>query len=273
MKQFDLPHLIGIHGKLTVACAALNSNTEILNEERITTLLEFLKEIESYCEKVHFHHAASKAFGLNLDVERSPENFTGIKLAAHLEGIRADMDVCMFGHKFIQVVGDGRDYLDAKSLFGESVVKAFPKTLGDVQNAGDCIAVDLGTAAVFHLMHVAEWGLRALAVDVGLSDVVVDKKTKKTIPIEFSEWEKILSQLPEKIEAKILPMPRGDGKQKAQEFYYSASMEIRGFKDAWRNHVMHTRRSYTREDALAVFSHVQRFMQSLAAYGLKESVI
>ena len=41
---------------------------------------------------------------------------------------------------------------------------------------------------------------------------------------------------------------------------------IRGFRDAWRNHVMHTRAEYSREDASAVLSHVKRLLQTLAVH-------
>lgn len=269
MKQFDLPRLIVIHSKLDSGCAALKGISGSFENSDTSLWLNFLTDIRDYCETVGFDHANAKAFGIRLELEKFPEKFTGVSLATHLEGLRDDLNICMFSHRFVQVEGVVRKYLASVFLFGEDVKKSFPNAASDIQNAGDCIAVDLNTAAVFHLMHVVEWGLRALAVDVGLSDVVMNRKTGKTAPLEYAEWERILDQLPEKIEAKIEAMPRGEAKQKAQEFYYSASSEIRGFKEAWRNHVMHTRRSYTREDALAVFSHVQRFMQSLAAYGVK----
>ena len=137
--------------------------------------------------------------------------------------------------------------------------------------SGECIAVGLPTAAVFHLMRIVELGMRGLAVNLGLLKVVVNRKTRKTVPVQFSEWEKILTQLPEKIEAKINALVRGVTKQKAQEFYYPMLKEITGFKDAWRNHVMHSRSTYTNEEAIAVLAHVERFMKSLAGYGIHEA--
>jgi hypothetical protein len=269
MMQFDLPQLIGIHSKLDTACTSLKTISGSLEDADIPLWTEFLTSIEDYCETVHFHHAGAKAFGIRIDLEKFPENFTGITLATHLQGLKEDLNICMFGHQFVQIEGSVKKYLGSISLFGETVKMSFPNAASDIQDAGDCIAVDLNSAAVFHLMHVVEWGLRALAIDVGLSDIVTDKSKGKSAPVEFAQWEQILNQLPDKIDAKIVAMPSGEAKQKAQEFYYSANSEIRGFKEAWRNHVMHTRRSYTRGDALAVFSHVQRFMQSLATNGIQ----
>jgi hypothetical protein len=168
----------------------------------------------------------------------------------------------MFSHEFVQVEGPVKKYLNAESMFGK-VSKMFPKAVPDIQNVGNCLAVSLNTAAVFHLMHVVEWGLRALCANLKVANI-------KKGPVEYATWEDILNKLPDAAQAKIDRMPRGPKKQKAQEFYYPALREVRGFKDAWRNHIMHTRAIYEREDAIAVFAHVQRFMQGLADYGIKE---
>ena len=268
MKQFDLPRLIQIHARLDFGCATLKDSGAAFQNSDAPLWIDFLADIHDYCETVGFNHASAKAFAIRLDLQTFPGKFTGTVLAAHLGGLKEDLNICMFSHRFIQIEGGAQKYLESGTIFGESVKTSFPNAAADIQSAGYCIAVDLNTAAVFHLMHVVEWGLRALAIDVGLADIVTDKSKGKTTPVEFAQWEQILNQIPEKIEAIILAMPRGDEKQKAQEFYYSAVGEIRGFKDAWRNHVMHTRRSYTNADALAVFSHVQRFMQNLAGYGI-----
>src|ERR1700727_1392983 len=108
MKQFDLPHLVGIHRKMDTARDNLKGDNATLERSDTSSLLRLLKEIEAYCDEVHFHHASSKAFGIHLDLKRSPQTVTGMKLAAHFEDLRTDMDICMFSHRFIQVVGDGR---------------------------------------------------------------------------------------------------------------------------------------------------------------------
>jgi hypothetical protein len=126
------------------------------------------------------------------------------------------------------------------------------------------------TAAVFHLMRVVEWGLRSFARHLGLLHVVADRKRGKIVPIEYSQWEKILSQLHEKVDAKIDSMRAGPKKQAAQEFYYSALSDVGGFKDAWRNHVMHGRKQYKSADGIAVLGHVERFMKTLADHEICE---
>jgi hypothetical protein len=262
MKSFDLPRFIAVHRKIEAARVSLDDKNDPLGENQLSLARELLREVEAYCDDVHFHHANSKAFGIKLDLERTPESFTGTKIAAHLEGLKNDLDICMFSHRFVQIVGDRRDYLDAPKLFGKAVLNAFPEIRNDLQEAGNCIAVELNSAGVFHLMRVVEWGLRALCKNLKVARI-------KSGPVEYATWEDILKKLPDAVETKINRLQRGPRKQKAQEFYFSVQKDIRGFKDAWRNHIMHARASYNHEDALAVFSHVQRFMQGLASYGMK----
>jgi hypothetical protein len=68
---------------------------------------------------------------------------------------------------------------------------------------------------------------------------------------------------------KLAKIKRGKKKQQLQEFYNPALSEIEAFKDAWRNHVMHNRKVYAAEDALAILAHVKRFLTLLVANGVK----
>ena len=171
-------------------------------------------------------------------------------------------------HNFLQL--EKGEFFNNQNLLGGEVWDAFPKSHEDILDAGNCLAVDLNTAAVFHLMHVVEWGLRALCIDLNMPEIIDDRKANRTIPIEYAMWEKILGQLPGAVDTRVVSIQDREKKQAAQTFYYPALKEVGGFKEAWRNHVMHTRASYNSEDAIAVKSHVERFMKSLAKYGMGE---
>jgi hypothetical protein len=118
----------------------------------------------------------------------------------------------------------------------------------------NCLAADLHTAAVFHLMITSEYGLRALAKHLKV-------KTKRTL--EFSDWEAIISAIDTKLNA-IKTKPRGIKKQNDLEFYRSLLTECNEFKDVWRNNIMHARRRYNEREATNVFARVRDFMQRLS---------
>ena len=56
----------------------------------------------------------------------------------------------------------------------------FKSAKDDIGAAGNCYAADLHTAAVFHLMRVAEKGMKALARHLGI------KKVTKTKPLTLA---------------------------------------------------------------------------------------
>jgi hypothetical protein len=154
-----------------------------------------------------------------------------------------------------------------QDLFGEDVSNNFPSARDDIRAAGNCYATDNATACVFHLMRAVEWGFRALCSSLGLKKVRQRYKATGAIsyiPIEYSEWEKLLDQLKPRIDKRIDKIKRGPLKQQEQEFYYPILQDIRGIKDAWRNHIMHARQQYSSEDAKAIFGHVENLMIRLA---------
>jgi hypothetical protein len=171
----------------------------------------------------------------------------------------------MAEQEFFVLARDRAHYFDKNNLFGSAVAASFPDANDDIQEAGNCLAAGRNTAATFHLMRVAEWGLRGLCADVGLIRIRRRKggQTRYT-PIAYSQWEDMLNQLPAKIDAKTEKLKRGPKKQAAQTHYYSLLHDIKGIKDAFRNHIMHTRVSYTSMEADAIFEYVKRIMITLA---------
>jgi len=163
---------------------------------------------------------------------------------------------------FLYVRSSRKGFISNPLLLGVEVAKAFPSASRDIEDAGNCLAAECHTAAVFHLMRVVEVGLRALCVHLGLRKA----KTRqgKYIPITYAEWGTMLDQLHPLVEQKLSKLKRGTAKQAAQEFYYPMLQDIRAVKDAWRNHVMHRHANYTAKQAEAILGHVKRLMSALS---------
>jgi hypothetical protein len=146
------------------------------------------------------------------------------------------------------------------------VYNRFRNARFDIREAGNCLAVECGTATVFHLMRTVEWGLRALCQHLGIYKVKSRTKGGKVkfTPIPYVEWETMLNQLHPVVNDRVSKLKRGSLKQAEQEFYYPMLQDIQGIRDAFRNHIMHTRAKYSSTDALAIFERVGRIMVSLA---------
>jgi hypothetical protein len=169
--------------------------------------------------------------------------------------------------KFLFVAADRQEFYENDALFGPEVIRKFPLAKEDIVAAGNCLCAECHTAAVFHLMLAFEWALRTFCSDLGLKRMKDwDKKKNcfKYVPASFAIWEKILTQLPGKIERRLRGLRSGPRKQQLQEYYKTSLDDIDRVRDAWRNHVMHTRRTFNRDDSCAVFGRVKDMMERLA---------
>jgi len=159
---------------------------------------------------------------------------------------------------------------------GKRVYQAFPKARFDGQQMAVCIIAGASTATVFHLMRIVEWGVRALGHDLGIKRVKDILKPKpggrllkpvvRFTPIEHLPWEKLHSQLRVKVDKRLSHLRPGPSKDAKQRFYGSVLHDFHNFKDAWRNHVMHTRDEFGEAEAMRVLSYVERFMDEIASH-------
>jgi hypothetical protein len=137
-----------------------------------------------------------------------------------------------------------------------SAIGKFPSATNDILSAIDCYALDQNTACVFHLMRVAERGLRALANE--------RKIPWPKHPVEWATWQDILTEI-EKSTKPIAMWPRGPRKDAALAFYTGAIGQFHAFKELYRNAVMHVRADYDEFDAARAINQVRDFMISLSS--------
>ena len=143
-----------------------------------------------------------------------------------------------------------RNYYEQESpLFGEKVASSFFRASQDIAEAGRCFALGRWTASVFHLMRVLELGLAALATELGIS-------------FEFENWHTVIERIESEIR-KLDGLPKGPGKSEKLQKYSEAAKQFRYFKDAWRNHVSHSRVTYDETQSETIMRHVREFMQDL----------
>jgi hypothetical protein len=114
-------------------------------------------------------------------------------------------------------------------------------------------------------MRAAERGLRMLARRLH----VTLTHSGKAVPIEFADWNKIITGIKNKIADahKLAPGPK---RQAKLETYSSAADHCEYMKEIWRNNVSHTRKPYTEDEAIDALKKVRNFMQFLSKALLKE---
>ena len=155
-------------------------------------------------------------------------------------------------------------YYEQGDLFGKKVTEKFSSTVFDVSEAGNCYATGRYTACVFHCMRVLERGLHAFVRHLNNTHAagIVFSKT-----VEETNWGNVIQEIQISLEnpkrlARLSPLPTKDEMTQ----YSTAALEFEHFKQAWRDDVSHSRRSYDEPAAKSVMNHVQSFMGKISSW-------
>ncbi len=87
--------------------------------------------------------------------------------------------------------------------FGMSVFMTFPEARAEINEAANCLAADLHTAAAFQLMRIVECGLRNLARNMGV-------KRAKNVSLDYAGWMDVVKEIQARLEVKL---PKVKGKK------------------------------------------------------------
>lgn len=164
-------------------------------------------------------------------------------LTALMHRVKDDCDARLF--LFIPM--KDVDLYEADELFGPEVANSFPEQAFDIAEAGNCLALNRPTAAVFHLMRVMEAAVRRLA-----------RKLRIAVPPRHM-WGNILGDITKKLAA----MPEKTAKQRTKKIVWrELQAHLQAAKDAWRNPTSHTETKHRDGKARDIFIHVRSFMQA-----------
>lgn len=142
------------------------------------------------------------------------------------------------------------DYLnDDLKPFGDAVYDAFPNMVYDIDEAAKSLGLGRSTASVFHLMRVMEMSVHALAQNMRVN-----------IDLREARWHDITTSMGSALN-KMPNKPSVMHKKKIQ--YGEVVAHLSAVRIAWRNEVMHPKRSYSHEEAQNIFNHVKDFIKSI----------
>jgi hypothetical protein len=140
------------------------------------------------------------------------------------------------------------DYVTKPTDGWDEMIEAFPSSIVNIEEASKCLALDRGTACVFHLMRVMESALRVLAKALGI--------------LYAPSWESYLTQIDSRVQQKY--KKKGIKWKRDEPFFRDASAHLHSVKAAWRNPTMHIVRDYTPEQAEEIYGAVRTFVRHLA---------
>ena len=214
-----------------------------------------LKYIQAQCEFLGLSAALARFQHFNHEIR---QGITWAELRNQAKVLHEAIHADLCYRRFAFVPTPKAELHDKFALVWENIWKKIPACKEDSERAIDCYALEQNTACVFHLMRIAEFGLRSLAKRLR---VKISHKGK-TCPIEYGDWEKVISETKNKI-AQIRQAPAGPRRQAKLEFYSDAADHCTFMKDIWRNNVSHARKPYDDSEAKAAFDRIQDFMRFL----------
>jgi hypothetical protein len=173
------------------------------------------------------------------------------ELVAAAQALHQSVNREMKVTKFFRLSPDTQFYFDKSEAFGPEVSVAFPSASYDVTEAGNCLALGRGTAAVFHAMRVLEHGLCALAGQFG-------------VPFEHRSWHGIIEEIERAIRAIGKQPNKPPNWKDDEQFYSEAASQFMHFKNGWRNYTAHAVFKYTETEAEAIYRHVRDFMRHIS---------
>jgi hypothetical protein len=216
----------------------------------------WLERAEELCNEAALPNARSQIALIRIRNKNPNHKADYSAWVAELNNAQDALMSDLWSRKVIRIDAELVEFANNDLLFGQSVNDAFPSAMPDIIEAGNCLAADCASAAVFHLMRVAEYGLRALARDRRI-------EIPKNKPLDLATWEEIIKEL-EGAEDAMRTYKKTEARESQLVFYHGAMMEFKRFKNKFRNRIMHSRVSYDKDQAKSAFVHVKEFMLILS---------
>lgn len=261
MINFQLVHFLGALRTLealTAECAMKNASgipEGLITDEDRARLIERLRDVVSNCRRLDLPTAETR-------IRRISAWFSGpvsySALGDELKILRQAVDDDVRNEYFYHYPRELASFPIATVVHWKQTLDSFPSTevKFEITSGADCYALGHPTAAIFHFMRVAEIGLRAIAKKLRV-------RLPKGKPVAWSEWGNVIDAIDGKVRA-AKQMTRGPKKAAELDFYSGLLGSLQGFKDMFRDNVMHYRREYKAPEAETAMRYVRDFMNKLS---------
>lgn len=220
---------------------------ELVPLDKISQMRKWLSLWRETAEEFEWHHIVSSIDRLNTQLSKNP---TFKELEYGLKSINDGLQDGLKAQLVYRYPNDkAKIVLNWKNDW-ENVLSRLPECGGDVFASVDLWALGHYTASVFHMMRVLEYGLGALAREVG-------------VKYDNQVWYNVINEIEAAIKSERNSILKGNDRKNRLNFLSEAAKEFVYFKDGWRNYVSHNKAIYDEPQARRVLEHVRHFMNIL----------
>src|SRR5664280_201755 len=252
MIRFEAGTVLNILSQLDQYEKLADSITGCLDHERTRGINEFLfKEVQPLCSLYDLSLTRQQLTLFIADTGRTSA-ISRVVLKLRIQDMRRILTGELRHRLAVFIPPDRAEFFDLQEQPDSAVARAFPEAVPELRSAGTCIALDLATAGVFHLIRAAEYGLR-LSATKGLGITF-------TFPIEFATWGNVLNAIDDKLK-EVKKMQRAEARASCLQFYAGIVQEMRAFQVIWRDPNSHARAMYDTDQAISAYNHVNRLLE------------
>ena len=184
-------------------------------------------------------------------------------IESQISGLYSSILTELHGCKFTFIPANQIQFFEQPALLGPDVHAVVgPLANAEIKAAGNCLAVGLDDAAVFHLMRVAEYGLRYLAIRLRVI-------SRLRHPLQLSEWGQVIGKIRCVLSERQLKLQKKQQKTRtlkrteALEYYSGLINTLEYFKEAYRNPNAHLRGHYSSKKAGVALDEVRHLMSRI----------
>jgi hypothetical protein len=257
--------------KITIPKEWDNAQERYITLSQTTNADYWSKVVKNFLKELHAKHPDAESLRVFpgdlynakdiLDVAEAEQKKPIIAEAVHSALFELEMAIEdeLRSRKFVMLDSEESKLFNSKKSWLNRIAKKLPVAKKDLVIAGNCLAMNFHTAAVFHSMRAAEIGMR----DLGIKLQAQPMRKKQNILIEEADWCELLRAINSRIESecRLLPANRTIIKSGFRDFrLLTQHLDI--LKNT-RNDVMHTHDFYNKSEAYGIFERVKHFLQKL----------
>jgi hypothetical protein len=193
--------------------------------------------------------------------------YTWQRVHGLLETLRRQIEVQIQGEAFFHYRREDARLLVQSEKEWEPILAAFPSIKPEFTAGIDCFAIGHNTACIFHMMRMAEFGLRIMARERGIHSVRGNK------PIEYAMWGEVIGAVQKAIDdlrvakgnKSPLTVKKRQNREIAVAFYSGIIGDMQALLALYRDRTMHFRASYDKGEAYSAMRRVEEMMTLMAS--------
>lgn len=228
-----------------------NQGDNVVAENNHSLFENHFKEILPIIRNMRLDSAFTACWKLDHLLKRYRyKRYTPNEIKLALERLIEDISLEMKQEVFFHYRRDLADLLRSIPAVWEDVICAFPSSRHEIEAGIDCFALGDYPGSIFHMLRIAEVGLRAIAKERNVKTVRGSK------PIEYAMWGEVIAALRDAIDMirtakgnkRPLTAKRRAYREIAVEFYSTIMGDMQALLPL-RDRTVHLRDAYDKGEA------------------------